>query len=461
MLNKVWSLVVVLVLAACAQNSEFVRPALPVPKQLGAGEQPSAVDVAKTHWRAYFSDPQLQALIAIALDNNRDLRIAAARVLEARAQFGLANADLGPTFNLTGAANVARTPSDLSGTGSASTGKRFDLTASTVSYEIDFWGRVANLTEAARFSYLASEESRRSVYLSLVADVAMSYYAWLQMRELSALEQLTTAARRQSLSLIKNAKELGGANDFEYQQAVALLESAQSALAGFDHQQTLARNRLNFLLGNTSYELPAGVTLDAQVLEANIASGLSSEVLLFRPDVMMAEQRLLAAHANIDAARAAFLPKVMLTAGMGLASQGLLGLFSGGAWSFQPIISLPLFDGGRASAGLELAQARKVIAVAEYERAIQVAFREVADMLSARVSLSQQVRSSKVTLQVQARRLEIAHGRFAAGASGYMDVLEAQRELVSAQQMATQLRRAQLESTVQLYKALGGGREGV
>lgn len=461
MLNKVLSLLFLFLLSACAQNSQFERPTLPVPKLWGDAEKQAAANVARVHWRTYFSDAQLQNLIAVALDNNRDLRIAAARVQEARAQFGIARADLGPSFNLMGTANATRTSSDLSGTGSASTSQRFDLAVSTVSYEIDFWGRVANLTEAARHSYLASEESRRSVYLTLVADVALSYFSLLQTRELTALELLTIASRRQSLSLVRKGLALGGVNDFEYQQAVGLVESAESALAGVEHQQALARNRLNFLLGNASYELPAGMTLEAQVLDAEIASGLSSEVLLFRPDVMLAEQRLLAAHANIDAARAAFLPKVLLTAGLGVASQGLLSLFSGGAWSFQPVISLPLFDGGRTAAGLELAQARKVIAVAEYERAIQVAFREVADMLSARVSLSQQVRSSKATVQAQTRRLEIARGRFAAGASGYLDVLDAQRELIAAQQMAAQVRRVQLESTVQLYKALGGGSEGV
>jgi multidrug efflux system outer membrane protein len=176
---------------------------------------------------------------------------------------------------------------------------------------------------------------------------------------------------------------------------------------------------------------------------------------------MAAEQRLRATHANIAAARAAFLPKVMLTASLGLASQGLAGLFSGGAWAFQPIMTLPLFDGGRTAAGVDLAEARKVIAVAEYERAIQVAFREVADLLASRKSLARQVESSRVTTLAQARRLEIAQGRYDAGVSGYLDVLEAQRELIGAQQMAVQLRRAQLESNVQLFKALGGGRESV
>lgn len=458
---KVYLYSALLFLASCAQNAQFEKPSLPVPKQWGEVTMPAGMDAAKTHWRTFFPNSQLQELIVTALENNRDLRIAAARVQEARAQFGISRADLGPTFNLMGSGNVTRTSSDLSGIGAPLTSKRFDLAVSAVSFEIDFWGRVSSLTEAARFGYLATEESRRAVYLSLVADVAMSYFSLLQMQELSKLEQITVALRQQSLSLIRKGQTLGGANDFEYQQAVGLLESAQSVLAGFEHQQAVARNRLDYLLGNVAFDLKPGVSLDDQGFGTEIASGLPADVLLGRPDVIVAEQRLFAAHANIDAARAAFLPKVMLTAGLGAASQGLLSLFTGGAWSFQPIITLPLFDGGRTEAGLELAQARKVIAVAEYERTIQVAFREVADLLSARTSLAQQVRSSNVTIQVQTRRLEIARGRFEAGVSGYLDVLDAQRELMAAQQMAIQVRRAQLESNVQLYKALGGGRDGV
>lgn len=450
-----------LIIASCAQNARFERPGMPVPKQWAGDDRQIGINAAKTHWRSFFVDAQLQELIATALENNRDLRIAAARVLEARAQFGIARADLGPTFNLMGTGNVTRTSSDLSGLGAPLTNQRFDLAVSAISFEIDFWGRVSSLTDAARSSYLATEESRRSVYLTLVADIVMSYFSLLQQQELTKLEQTTVVLRQQSLELIKKGQTLGGANDFDYQQALGLLESARSVLAGFEHQQLVALNRLNFLLGNVPFVLQPENSLDGQVMDAGIASGLTAEVLLFRPDVMAAEQRLLAAHANIDAARAAFLPKVVLTAGLGAASQGLLSLFTGGAWSFQPIISLPLFDGGRTASGLELAQARKVIAVAEYERAIQVAFREVADLLSARMSLERQVRSSKATIQVQARRLQIAQGRFDAGVSSYLDVLDAQREMIAAQQMSAQVRRAQLESTVQLYKALGGGIDGV
>lgn len=448
-------------LVACAQTKDFVRPSLPVPNQWAQPQGALNGVAVQTHWRQFFTDPQLQTLIGLALENNRDLRIAAARVQEARAQFGIARADLLPTLNVTGSGNVTGTSSNLSGTSAPLTSQRFDLSLSSVSYEIDFWGRVASLNEAARLSYLASEESRRSVYLSLVSDVALSYLTLLQFKELLAGEQSTVALREHSLLLIQKGMQAGAANDFEYQQSRSLFESAQANMSSYEYQLTVARNRLSFLLGNADFDLKLGARLDQQGLDSALAAGLPAEVLLLRPDVMAAEQRMLATHANIAAARAAFLPKVMLTASLGLASQGLASLFSGGAWAFQPLISMPLFDGGRTAAGVELAQARKVIAVAEYERAIQTAFREVADLLASRKSLARQVESVQVSIAAQARRLEIAQGRYAVGVSSYLDVLEAERELIGVRQMATQVRRAQLESNVQLYKALGGGSESV
>lgn len=451
----------VVCLVACAQTTGFVRPALPVPEKWTQSSDQVEPAATKIHWKVFFSDTQLQSLIGLALENNRDLRIAAGRVQEARAQFGISRADLFPTLNAMGSGNLTRTSTDLTGTGAPLTSKRIDLAASSVSYEIDFWGRVASLNDAARMSYLASEESRKSIYLSLISDVALTYLTLLQYKELIADEQSNVALREHSLLLIQKGLQGGAANDFEFQQARSLLESAQASLSGYESQLAFAHNRLNFLTGNAAYKLTLDARLDQLGLDSPLAPGLPAEVLLLRPDVMAAEQRMRAMHANIAAARAAFLPKVVLTASLGLASQGLSGLFSGGAWAFQPLITMPLFDGGRTAAGVDLAEARKVIAVAEYERAIQAAFREVADALASRKSLARQLEAAKVSVKAQARRLEIAQGRFEAGVSGYLDVLEAQRELIAAQQMAVQVRRGQLESNVQLYKALGGGSESV
>ena len=448
-------------LTACSQTSELRKPAPPVPlvwPVTSAADHIGSVEAAKTHWRDFFPDPQLQRLIATALENNRDLRIAAARVLEARAQYGFAKADQLPGVGALGSGTLTHAPTDVLTGGAAATTRRIDLSASSTSFELDFWGRLAGLSEAARQSYLSTEESRRAVHLSLVADVAGAYFSLLQMDELAALARSVVETNEQTLGLIDKGRELGGAGDYEYQQAAATLESARANLNEYEHQRAVATNRLNYLIGNAPLETVPGMTLEEQAIDDDLAPGLPAEVLLARPDVIAAEQRLMAAHANVGAARAAFLPKVLLTAGLGVASQGLVGLFTGGgAWSFLPSITAPLFDGGRTAAGLDVAEARKVIAVAEYEKTIQMAFREIADLLSSRTSLAKQLHASAFNVKSQQLRLHILRGRYQAGLISYVEVLAGQRELVSARQAGVQVLRARLEVTAQLYKALGGG----
>ncbi|MBP9684116.1 MAG: efflux transporter outer membrane subunit [Rhodoferax sp.] len=450
-MSKKLSFFAIMVLAACSQTSEFQRPEPPIPEKWAAATAPNGKSqAASTHWRNFFPDPRLQALIGSALENNRDLRIAVARVEEARALYGITRADRLPNVSLLGSGN-------FSGISGSPTSKAVDTSLTAVSYELDFWGRLANLTEAARNGFLATEEARRAAQISLVADVASAYFTLLQMQELAAIARSTVELRQQSLALIGKGRDLGATYDFEYQQASGILESTRASLAFLEHQSTLATNRLNYLVGQVPGELPAGRRLDEQGLDTNLAPGLPAEVLLSRPDVMAAEQRLKATHANIDAARAAFFPKIVLTAGLGFASQSLTGLLSGGAWSFLPSLAMPLFDGGRTASGVDLAQARKVIAVAEYEKTIQVAFREVADQLSARASLAGQLRASSANMNAQEKRLQIAQARFNTGLISYLEVLDGQREYLAAQQAFAQVRHAQLESATQLYKALGGG----
>ncbi|APW37331.1 hypothetical protein RD110_09105 [Rhodoferax koreense] len=449
------------ILAGCAGSPELQRPPLPVPAQWPAsvvgGATTGQREAVKTHWRHFFTDPRLQALITQALEQNRDLRVAAARVEEARAQWGIVRADRTPTVNLIGQASVTHTQSDLD---TSASNRRFDLTLSAVSYEVDFWGRLAGLSDAARRSFLASQEARRAVHLSLVADVATAYYTLLQMNELTALARATVTSRENSLALVNEGRKIGAAYDFELEQAEGLLEASRANLAALDHQRTVAMNWLNYLVGGEPAAMPPGKRLDQQGLDSELTAGMPGEVLLMRPDVMAAEQRLVAAHANIDAARAAFLPKILLTAGIGAASSGLASLFNAGAWAFQPVISLPIFDGGRGEASLDVAKAREVVAVADYEKTIQLAFREVSDQLSARASLAVQMRASEANLRAQRRRLEIARARFDGGMTGYLDVLESEREVMGALQINTQIRRAQLEAAASLYKALGGGTQG-
>ncbi len=450
-------LAVLLALAGCAQRPPLERPVAPVPQAFPGNVPGAGLDAARTHWRAFFTDARLQTLIADALAHNRDLRIAAARVQEARAQYGITRADRLPTVNAMAQAAVQRSSPALSGIDAQSNANRYDVAVSMVSFEIDFWGRLAQLSEAARASYLATEEAQRALHLSLVADVASAYYALLQAGEVRQLARRTLALRERALDLLREGRDIGGVQDYEVQQATGALESARAQLAAAEHDQVLARNQLDFLVGTASTGLPEGRSLDRQDLAGEIAPGLPGEVLLLRPDVMAAEQRLAASHASIGAARAAFFPKILLTAGLGFASPALATLFSGGAWNFQPAITLPLFDGGRNAANLDVAEARKLIAVAEYEKAIQVAFREVADQLSARESLARQLTAAQANRTAQEQRLRIAQARFEAGMVGYLDVLDAQRELLAVQQSTIALRRAQLDAAARLYKALGGG----
>jgi len=450
--------ILLLLLCACAQTQDYQRPPAPVAQEWPAGLDVSGKEEAtKTHWRSFFVDPRLQALISAALENNRDMRIAIERIREARAQYRIVDADRLPSVNLAGSATIGSTPADLSGTGTVINGQRYDLALSNISYEVDFWGRVASLSESAKRSFLATAQARRAYELSLISEVATTYFQQLQLTEISSLARANLASRESSLDVVEKGRAVGGVEDYEYQAARAAVESARNDLDSVDYQRIVATNKLNYLVGETPSDLPPGLDLAHQGLDASLSPGLPAEVLLLRPDVMAAEQRLIAAHANIDAARAAFLPKVALTASLGLASQGLSSLFNGTAWSFQPIISLPLFDGGKLAAGRDLAEARKVIAVADYEKTIQMAFREVADLLAARASLARQMRSAQINEEAQLRRMDIVLARHKVGLVGVLEVLDGERNLVASQQSALQTRRAQLDVAAQLYKALGGG----
>ena len=453
-----WSIGVVVVLSACAQTTEYQRPDAPVAAQWPQGvEAPGSAEATKLAWRSYFVDPRLQALIAAALDYNRDLRMAVARVAEARAQFKVTDADRFPSFNLTGSGSAGETPADLSGNGVAYNGQRFDLALTTVSYEADFWGRLASLSESAKRNVLSNAEAGRVTRLSLISEVATTYFTELQYDELIRLERTALGSREMSFAVVTRGFKLGAADAMEYQQARAAVESARAELANAEHQRNVTRNKLNFLVGEVPSALPAGLDLDHQGLAATLAVGMPSDVLLVRPDVIAAEQRLIAAHANVDAARAAFFPKVDLTASLGVASASLENLFNGLAWNFQPIIALPLFDGGRLAASRELADIRREIAVADYEKTIQTAFREVADLLSARASLARQLQSARINEDAQVHRMDMVQARHHAGLANVLEVLDVERSLVSAQQNTIQMQRAQLEASAQLYKALGGG----
>lgn len=436
--------------------SKVEVPPAPVPAQWTTYQATSS-QAERVHWKNYFVDPRLRKLIEVALENNRDLRIAAGRVQEAKAQFALAQADLFPNLSLQAGGAYVGVPGGVNGTGQSTVSERIDVSLSVVSYEVDFWGRLANLSEAARNNYLASEEARRVFQISLISEVATTYFTLVQLDELLDFARQTLQSRQQSLDLTVSGRDAGGVGALEVELSQTSVESARATLDAQEHFRNTVLHRLNYLVGREVRDLPPGLPLDQQGFGELIIPGLPSEVLVLRPDVMAAERRLAAAHANVDAARAAFLPKILLTSSLGFASQALMTLFSGAAWTFQPLLTLPIFDAGRRQANLDVTEARKVVAVADYEKTIQLAFREVADLLSARASLARQMRSALISEKSQRKMLEIAQAKQTIGVGSYLEVLERQRDLVAAQQTTVQLKRTQLESAVLLYKSLGGG----
>ncbi|HUX65204.1 efflux transporter outer membrane subunit [Sulfuricella sp.] len=447
-------------LAGCSLMPDYQRPEPPVAAQWPQTAQPDGVrKAAELDWRSFFPDQKLQALIAAALEHNRDMRIAAARVEEARALYGIARADRLPNVDVAGSGQSVRTPGDLSPTGSRLTSHRYDVGFSLLSFELDFWGRVKSLNEASLASYLATEEARRALHLSLISEVANAYFTLLEMEERTRLAHETVKSREETRTMIARRREVGLAGDLDFLQADGALEQVRAELASLQRQQAAAANALALLVGRQPSSLPEGRALPDQGIVADLAADLPAEVLLQRPDVLAAEKRLIAANANIGAARAAFLPRISLTAGLGTASSALSGLFGGGSesWNFQPALRLPLFDGGRISSGVDLAEARKVIAVAEYEKTIQQAFREVADLLAARTHLVEQLRAQQAAEKAQSERLRLTQARYKAGVTSHLEVLDAQRESFSAQQATVQTRSAGLTAAAQLYKALGGG----
>lgn len=448
-------------LGGCSLMPQYQRPEAPVPAVWpGTVKQNVAGATAQPDWQTYFTDPRLQVLIATALENNRDLRIATARIAEVRAQYGIQQADRLPNLSVNAGRNASLTPASASVTGAALHTQRYDVNLGLLSFELDFWGRVSSLNEAAKAGYLASEAAQRAFRLSLIADVANAYLSSLELRERTELAAATLKGRSESRELLSRRREVGMSSELDFLQAEGAYQTVLAELANLQRQQAAAENLLNLLLGQSTSELknlPAGHSLAGQVMNPALMAGLPAEVLLQRPDVLAAEQRLIAANANIGAARAAFLPRISLTGSVGSASRTLAGLFDpgSGAWSFQPLISLPLFDAGRNSANLDVAAARKVAAVAEYEKTIQQAFREVADLLNAREKLAEQLNAQQANAQAQKQRLFLVEARYKAGIANHLEVLDAQRESFAAQQNTLQVQRTLLAAATQLYKALG------
>ena len=445
-------------LSGCSLAPQFVRPTPPVADTFPADASGDARRAVDTGWRDFFPDPRLQALVQTALVNNRDLRSAALRIEEARALYNIQSADLLP--NLNGVAGGTRGRGLAAGSGGqAIVSSNYQVGLSLASFELDFFGRVRSLNDAALAQYLASAEARQSVQISLIASVAQSYLSERSFAEQLALARNTTEARESAYKLAKQRFDVGASSALDLRLAETLLLSARVAVVTLQRQQAQAQNALTLLVGAAPQDLPPNQTLSSEKIVTAIPAGLPSDLLINRPDIRAAEQRLRAANANIGAARAAFFPRISLTAGLGTASPSLSGLFDAGSrtWSFVPQLLLPIFDAGRNRANLTLSQVRTDLAVADYEKTIQVAFREVSDALVARGTLEEQIVAQQAFLEANADRLRLADLRFKNGVASSLDVLDAQRELFSAQQSLVQTRLQRLTNAIDLYRSLGGG----
>jgi multidrug efflux system outer membrane protein len=451
---------------------DYIRPPLsiagiwPSGPAYGVAEAPGADRAAAVDlgWRDVFRDPRLQALIALALESNRDLRVAALNVEAARAQYQIQRADMFPHIDASASALNERIPAKLSTTGMSMISRDYSIGLGFTSYELDVFGRVRSLEEQALEQYFAQEETRTSVQITLVAEVANAYLTLLADQELLQLTGDTLYSQQQSYELTKLSYQQGVANELDLRQAETSVRTAETNLAQYTRQVAQDRNALSLLVGQPLPEsLEAGLAqerrLDDAALLAGLPVGLPSQLLERRPDIRAAEHALKAANANVGAARAAFFPSISLTATDGTAGTSLSQLFTGASrtWTFAPQIRVPIFEGGALEAGLDAAKVQKTIQVAQYEKAIQVAFREVADALAARGTLGDQVRAQEALVDASAARYRLSEMRFRSGVEGYLNTLDAQRTLYGSQQTLIATRLSRLSNIVSLYKALGGG----
>lgn len=455
----------VVALAGCASLApDYQRPAAPVAEHwpgAGADAGPSA---RVPGWSALIADPRLRELVQLALAHNRDLRVAALNIEKARAQYRIQRADVLPTIAAGASETAQRTPDALAVGGQGGVSRSYGVEVGISTYELDLFGRIRSLKDEALQQYLASEETRRATRISLVAEVAGSYLALAADGQLKVLAERTLDSREQAYALQQDKARIGTGSELELRQALGELEAARvEALTAAQQVQT-DRNALELLLGMPLPERllpPEGIALDAIVAVDRIPAGLPSDLLRNRPDILAAEHSLMAANADIGAARVAFFPSISLTASAGTASDQLSGLFDSGSrsWSFVPQVSLPIFNGGRLRAQLAVSKADRDIAVASYEKSIQSAFREVADALAEREVVDRQLQAQQRREVAAEAAFDLVQQRYEVGVSSYLDVLDAQRTLYAAQQAAIQTQLARETNLITLYKVLGGGED--
>jgi NodT family efflux transporter outer membrane factor (OMF) lipoprotein len=455
-----------LLMAGCAVGPNYQRPAVAAPPQFRGATNPSepaaANSLADTKWFDLFQDEKLTDLVKTALAQNYDLRIASARVLEARAQLGITRSDLFPTVNGTASLNTNR-PSSVGGTTFIPKGT--DLSASyqqvgfTLGWELDVWGRIRRLTEAARAQYLASEEARHAVVTTLIGDVSMNYFNLRESDMELAIANQTLTDAQNGLRLTTLRLTGGTATALDVRQAEQFLYTATAEIAAAQRQIELSENLLSLLTARNPQAVARGKDLTQLTVPPELPAGMPSALLERRPDIRQAEQNLIAANANIGAARARYFPQIDLTGLLGAQSRALTGLFTGPArdWSFVPGVTVPIFDAGRVRSGVRLTEAQKEEALVSYEKAIQTGFREVADSLMGYRRISEQRAQEELFVTALRDSVRLATLRYRGGLESYLPVLDAERNLFQGELQLARLKRDELVSVVDLYRALGGG----
>ena len=459
--------VTIFLLSGCTMAPEYIRPASPVPANWPTGAaygEPQAsngVSVAhELHWQEFFTDERLQKLIEEALNSNRDLRLAVLNVERARALYGIQRAELFPTVNAAGSESKQRVPADLSITGKSMTAEKYGVNLGISSWEIDFFGRIRSLKDRALQEYLATEQTRRAAQISLVSEIARVYLTLAADRETLKLARSTLETRQVAYALIHRSYDIGLAAELDLLRAQTQVEAARGDVVRYTQLTTQDQNALNLLAGSPVPDALMPMDLSSVTHLKDISQGLSSSVLLNRPDILQAEHKLKGAYANIGAARAAFFPRISLTTSVGTASGELSGLFSSGSavWSFVPLITIPIFD-ARTWSAYDVTKVDRKITLASYEKAIQTAFKEVADTLAVRGTVDQQLAAHQSLVDAVAKTCRLSNERYEQGIDSYLNVLDAQRSLHAAQQGLIQLRLTKVVSQVRLYAVLGGGSE--
>lgn len=444
-------------LSACSLTPPLVTPEAPVPAVYPlANTDDTQANIADLNWRSMFADRRLQRLIELALENNRDLRLAALNVQAVQAQYGIQRAMQLPTIEAT--AGVTRQRGESRGSGS-SVSTQHNLGLGISAFELDLFGRARSLSDAAFSRYLASEEGQKGARIALIGAVADAYHAGLFAQAQLQLAQKTLTDWRQSLELARSLRAAKQNSGLDVSQAEGQVASAEADVEARTRALEQTRNALQLLLGAAiPDDLPAAPLLD-DLPRPVLSAGLPSGLLTRRPDILQAEHNLHAANADIGAARAAFFPRLSLTGALGYASPEMGSLLSGGngVWTFAPQLSIPIFSAGRLRSELRLAEVRKSSAVAEYERAIQTAFRDVADALAGRETYGRQVDAQQRVVASATKRLALSGLRYRAGVDGRLELLDAQRQLYAARQTLLDLRSAEMANAAALYKALGGG----